>query len=164
MADIILLCGKVCSGKTHYANNIKQRYNAVILSCDELMLDLFEEQLGSKHNVTLNKVKQYLYQLADQIVLTDTYVILDFGFWTLSERQHIKQYYAERGITTELHYVSVQPEVWMYNMEQRNRSLHHAKVKSYFIDENMIQLFSDAFEEPDRDEIDVLVDNSWLKQ
>lgn len=163
MAKIILLCGKICSGKSTYANNIKQRYNAVILSCDELMLGLFDEQLGDNHHNILNKVKNYLYQLAEQIVITDTNVILDFGFWTLSERQNIKQYYAEKGIITELHYVRVQPEVWLYNIEKRNGSSHDTKVKSYYIDENMKQLFSKMFEEPGSGEIDILFDNSLLK-
>lgn len=159
MAKIILLCGKICSGKSTYANNIKQRYNAVILSCDELMLGLFEEQLGDNHSIILHKVQNYLYQLAEQIVIANTKVILDFGFWTHSERQNIKQYYAERGIITELHYIRVQPEVWLFNIEKRNGSLLNMKVKSYYIDENMKQLFSEQFEEPDSCEIDILFDN-----
>lgn len=162
MAKIILLCGKVCSGKSHYANHIKEKYNAVILSCDELMLELFEEQLGEHHNMISNKVKNYLYQLADQIVLANTNVILDFGFWTRSERQSIKQYFAEKGIETELHYIRVQPEVWLFNIEKRNGSRHDSKVKSYYIDQNMKQLFSERFEEPDHGEIDILFDNAWI--
>ena len=34
MPKIIALCGKICSGKTFYANKIKERGNAVILSTD----------------------------------------------------------------------------------------------------------------------------------
>ena len=32
MARIILICGKICSGKTYYARQLKEKYNAVILS------------------------------------------------------------------------------------------------------------------------------------
>lgn len=42
MDEIILLCGKICSGKSTDANKNKIKYNAVILSCDELMLELFD--------------------------------------------------------------------------------------------------------------------------
>lgn len=143
-----------------YANNIKQRYNAVILSCDELMLELFDEQLGDKHSLILNKVKHYLYQLAEQIVITGTNVILDYGFWTLSERQSVKQYFSEKGIITELHYVRVQPELWLLNIKKRNESSHDTK--SYYIDENMKKLFLETFEEPSSEEIDLLFDNSLL--
>jgi predicted kinase len=159
MAKIILLCGKVCSGKSTYAKRIKPKYNAVVLSCDELMLELFDEQLGDKHRIVLQKVKKYLYKLAGQIVKTDTNVILDFGFWTCSEREEIKSYYLDKGIETELHYVKVLQDVWISNLEKRNKSMQTAKERSYYIDENMKQLLSKQFEEPNSDEIDVLFYN-----
>ncbi len=36
MAKIIAICGKICCGKTYYANQIKEKEKAIILSCDEL--------------------------------------------------------------------------------------------------------------------------------
>ena len=159
MAKIILLCGKICSGKSTYANKIKLQYNAVILSCDELMLELFEEKLGDNHRIVLQKVQTYLYQLAEKIVIANTNVILDFGFWTHFERQKIKLYYANKGIKTELHYVRVLPEVWLCNIEKRNKNVQNENERSYYIDENMKQLFTEQFEEPDSDELDILVDN-----
>lgn len=45
MAKIIAICGKICCGKTYYANQIKEKENAVILSCDELTKDLFDNDL-----------------------------------------------------------------------------------------------------------------------
>ena len=32
MAKVIAICGKICSGKTYYANKIKGKENAVVLS------------------------------------------------------------------------------------------------------------------------------------
>ena len=40
MAKIIVICGKICCGKSYYANQIKEKENAVILSCDELTKDI----------------------------------------------------------------------------------------------------------------------------
>ncbi|MCX7772405.1 MAG: ATP-binding protein [Clostridia bacterium] len=160
MAKIVLLCGKICSGKSTYANQIKQKYNAVVLSCDKLMLELFEEQLGDKHRMILEKVKSYLYQLAEQIVAANTNVILDFGFWTHSERQSLKQYFAGKGIETELHYIRVSQEAWCGNIEKRNESLKNGETQDYYIDENMKQLFNEQFQEPDDHEIDILYEKS----
>lgn len=50
MAKIIAICGKICCGKTYYANQIKEKEKAVILSCDELTKDLFDNDLGEKHD------------------------------------------------------------------------------------------------------------------
>lgn len=159
MAKIIMLCGKICSGKSTYASIIKQKYNAVILSCDELMLNLFPEQLGDNHAVVLHNVQGYLYKLAEQIIETNTNVILDFGFWRRSERQEIKEYFTHKGIETELHYVRVLPEQWLRNIEERNKSLKSGNGKGYYIDENMKKLFSEQFQEPGDDEIDILYDS-----
>lgn len=46
MAKVIAICGKICSGKTLYSNQIKGKENAVLLSCDELTKDLFNNDLG----------------------------------------------------------------------------------------------------------------------
>lgn len=40
MAKIIVICGKICCGKSYYANQIKEKENTVILSCDELTKDI----------------------------------------------------------------------------------------------------------------------------
>jgi len=159
MAKIILLCGKVCSGKSTYANKIRLQYNAIILSCDELMLQLFDEQLGDNHEVVLQNVQNYLYQLAEQIVIANTNVILDFGFWTRSERSKIKMYYDDKGIETELHYIKIVPSDWLCNIDKRNKNLRKYKNKNYYMDDNMKQLFSEQFQEPDSDEIDILFEN-----
>ena len=46
MARIILICGKICSGKTYYARQLKEKYNAVILSTDEATYDLINNEQG----------------------------------------------------------------------------------------------------------------------
>lgn len=43
---IIAICGKICSGKTYYANQIKDKENAVVLSTDEVTYDLIDNEQG----------------------------------------------------------------------------------------------------------------------
>lgn len=45
MSKVILICGKIGSGKTTYANKLVKQLNAVNISQDELMLDLFSAEL-----------------------------------------------------------------------------------------------------------------------
>lgn len=146
MSEVSLICGKICSGKTTFAEKLKAEQNAVILSCDEIMLGLFDEQLGDRHEYVLNKVKKYLIKLSEQIVASGTNVILDWGFWTASERNSIRSYYSELGINTKLYYVKVDDKLWKERIEKRN-SLNDQS--SYFVDDNLISLVNDKFEEPD---------------
>ena len=36
MSKVILICGKICGGKSYYAKHLKEQHNAVILSTDEV--------------------------------------------------------------------------------------------------------------------------------
>ena len=59
MPKVIMICGKICSGKTTYANKIKSTNHAVILSVDEIMLALFGQNVDGEY---VSKVKSYLYK------------------------------------------------------------------------------------------------------
>ena len=48
MPKVLIMCGKICSGKSTYAEKLKFENKAVILSVDELTLALFENQAGEK--------------------------------------------------------------------------------------------------------------------
>ena len=41
MAKVILICGKICSGKSTYAQQLRRENRAVVLSIDEVMLAFF---------------------------------------------------------------------------------------------------------------------------
>lgn len=155
MAKIILICGKVCSGKSTYANKVKQDCNAVILSCDEITLGLFDGQLGEKHDDVLNKVKSYLYKKAEEIVAAGTNVILDFGFWSSLERRNITKVFIDKGIEIEWHYVEVTEEIWRSNIQKRNHMIKQGLCMDYYIDKNLLEKSSRQFEAPTHEEIDV---------
>ena len=45
MGKVILICGKMGSGKTTYAGKLAVKLNAVIIAHDEIMLGLFGGEL-----------------------------------------------------------------------------------------------------------------------
>lgn len=160
MAKIIMLCGKVCSGKTTYAKKLKKEYHAAALSCDDFMLRLFEECPGEKiHNEMLAKIKGYFYELAEQMTAENINVIFDFGFWTRSEREKIRAYFQDKGIEIELHYISISHDVWEENIIRRNKAITENGERSYYMDDYKREHFAGMFEEPSPDEIDVLYEN-----
>ena len=81
MAKIIAICGKICCGKTYYANQLKESEKAVILSCDELTKDLFDNNLGEKHDEMALRIWSYFKKKISRIGKRRLY--RDFGLGIL---------------------------------------------------------------------------------
>lgn len=79
---MILICGKICSGKSRYAKQILNKNNAVVLSCDEMVQTIFDKQLGENHDEVLLNIKRYLLNKSVHIIKAGCDVILDWGFWS----------------------------------------------------------------------------------
>ena len=51
MGKVILLCGKICSGKSYYSKNLKETVNAVIISPDEVTYELINNEQGEFYDI-----------------------------------------------------------------------------------------------------------------
>ena len=160
MAKVILICGKICSGKTTYAKNLVKETNAVILSVDEITLALFGQHLGEKHDEIVEKTEKFLLKKSIEILSIGVNVILDWGFWSRKGRKKITKYFADFGIKIEWHYVDVDDETWQKNVNKRNNNINNME-NFYYIDDNIAKKFWDLFEEPLRNEMDFWHKNDW---
>jgi len=158
LAKVILICGKICSGKTKYAKSIMNKTNAVILSVDEITLALFGQHLGEKHDEITGKTEKYLLKKAAEIISIDVNVILDWGFWTYKTRKFVTDYFKELNINIEWHYVDIDNKTWYKNVQKRNKDIENNTGNAYFIDDSLAKKFWDLFEEPKPNEMDV-----WYK-
>lgn len=157
MASIYLLCGQIASGKTTYAQLLKQKEPAIILSCDDLMLTLFDSCLGPRHDEVYHKCSDYFYQLALQIIETNVSVILDLGYWTAAQRLHAKNFFKERGLIPKLYYFDVPYQQRMAQLKERNALLHHSTTRVYIIESELLERLDAKFEKPTPNEVDVLI-------
>jgi len=157
MAKVFLICGKICSGKTTYAEKLAKKESGVILSSDELMLSLFDPLLGEKHDEISRRANAYLMELAVKIAQAGTSVILDWGFWTHGGRLEATAFFREKGVECEWHYVRVSDEQWERNIEKRNAEVLAGTVQAYFVDEGLKNKLLSRFEEPDHTEIGVTI-------
>lgn len=82
MAKCIMICGRICSGKSTYAMSLWKENDAIILSIDELMLSLFGKDVGEQHDAYVAKTEKYLLEKSLQIIEVGVNVIFDWGFWT----------------------------------------------------------------------------------
>lgn len=157
MAKVILICGKICSGKSTYSEQIRAKNNAVLLSVDEVMLALFEQNVGDKHDEYAKNTQNFLFKKSVELIKAGVNVILDWGFWRRTDRDFAKDFYQSRDIECEMHYIDISDEEWKKRLEKRNQSVLAGETSAYFVDENLAKKFESIFEMPQKDEIDVWV-------
>lgn len=153
MAKVIMVCGKICSGKSTYAERLRRENDAVLLSIDEIMLAMFGQYVGEY----VAHTEKYLYGKSLEIVGSGINIVLDWGVWTKAERAEAREFYKSRGIDYELHYIDVSDEVWRERINKRNSAISNGRLDAYYIDENLAAKFGAIFEPPDDEEIDVRI-------
>lgn len=156
MAKVILICGKICSGKTYYARELKNSLNAVILSTDEATFDLINNEQGEFYNIFVQRVNGYLKKKACEIVKAGANVILDWGFWTREERREITDFFRKSEITIQWHYIDIDNALWEKQINERNKRIQKGRGGSdFYLDEGLKAKLLSKFEAPEPEEIDV---------
>lgn len=158
-AKVILICGKICSGKSFYAERLRKKHGAVMLSVDEITLSLFGQHIGEKHDEICERTQKYLFEKSLEIIEIGTDVILDWGFWQREDREYAREFYKSRGVPCEFHYVYISDEAWKRNLAERNAAVSAGKTAAYFVDDNLAAKFERMFETPDKSEMDVRYEN-----
>ena len=157
MADVIMLCGKICSGKSTYAKKISKEHKAVILSVDEITLALLGRDGGNKLDEYVGKLEAYLFDKSVEIVGTGINIVLDWGLWKRSEREYAKKFYSSRGIKCEIHYIEITDDEWERRINKRNADISAGSVDAYCVDDGLKAKFVKMFEPPEKNEPDVYV-------
>lgn len=155
MAKVVLVCGKICSGKSYYASNLKNDINAVVFSCDEFVRDIFPYDLGEQHDEIISRVKLYLHKKTSEAVKAGTNVILEFGFWSSKERKKVSGFYTNMNVPFEWHYIDISDDDWMKNITERNKLVNEGLSKEYYLDDGLTNKFVSLFEKPSKQEMTV---------
>ncbi len=141
--------------KNHLCKADYERKKAVHLSCDEITLALFGQNIGEKHDEIVERTIEYLYRKSLEILAIGVTVILDFGFWQKEDREKATLFYTQHNVTPEWHYIDVENSVWRRNIKNRNAEILNNDMNDYYIDEPLAEKFGKFFEPPSKDEIDV---------
>lgn len=159
MAKVMLICGKICSGKTYLAEKLKEKYNAVILSTDEVTYDLINNEQGEFYDEFALKVNIYLNKKAAEIVKAGANVILDWGFYIKESRRKETEYFTSKGIDVQWYYVDIDDETWEKNIQERNKRIEDGNGGyNFYVTDGLKKKVLSLFETPTKDEIDV-----WYK-
>lgn len=157
MAKAFLICGKICCGKSTYAERLRAENKAVLLSVDEIMLAVFGPYAGDKHDEYTEKIQNYFFQKSVEIIKSGMSVILDWGFWSRCKRLAAREFYTAQGIECEFYYIDISDEVWKERIARRNELVLKGENSAYLIDENLMEKFVGLFEPPAESEIDIWV-------
>ena len=152
MAKVILLCGRICSGKTTLARKLRAESKAVLLSVDEVMLAIFGTDAGTRHDEYAARVRKLLYEKSVELVEAGADVILDWGFWRRSDRDWARRFYGERNIPWEFRYLDPDREVRERWIALRNEEVLRGDTDAYYVDEGLLNKMEAQFEEPGPDE------------
>lgn len=161
MAKVIMLCGKIASGKSVYAKALCDRDRIVLLSVDELILSILGSELGERHDEIAERVQTYLFKKSLEMIRAGSDVLLDWNLGTKARRRAARTFYESRGIACEAHYIDVPDEVWHRNIEIRNRAVFEGNANAYCMDEGLMRKLEALFEAPEKTEIDVWYVNDW---
>ena len=156
MAKVHLICGKICSGKTYFCNQLMHETQAVVLSCDERMLAMRPDGLfGDQHEIIAAKVQQELLEESLKLTEQGVSVILEWGFWTKADRRKMTAFYREKGRDIIWHYIDVSDEQWLKNIAHRNAAVRRGEEKAYVVDEALKAKLERCFEPPAPEEMDL---------
>lgn len=147
---IILLIGKLCSGKSTYARSLP---GTVLISCDQLMQTMFPGGCGEHHDMLAARARQYLFRLARQCTQGGATPVIDFGFWTPAMRREATE--ALAGFELDWRYLSVGDDEWQRRITKRNAAIlaGQADPTDYYVDEGLLAKVNVLFIPPTVDEL-----------
>lgn len=151
---ITILCGKVAAGKSFLAREAEQN-GALVLSCDELMLTVFDHCLGEAHNRTAAKCLHYLFSVAERAAHLGLDVWVDYGFWLRSERDAARTYFRQAGLPFRILLVTAPDALRRQRLSARNEMLRHAPGRVYLIEGGLLDRLDSAWEPIAPDEQDI---------
>lgn len=156
MAKVILLCGKLCAGKTTYARQLARSGRAVFLSTDPLMARLYAGPCGEEYHAALAKTQAYLLGVAADIAAAGVDVVFEGAAWLRADRLKATAFFRARGVASEWHLIEVPAETQNARIEARNREIRAGKSDATYVDEALFRRCEENYEPPLPGEMDVI--------
>ncbi len=151
-ATLHLICGLPCAGKTTLARQLEQEYAALRLTPDEWHTRLFGHDVEeAEHSARHALIEAMLWDIAARVLTLGVNVILDFGFWSQSEREDYRSRAARLDASSEIHFLDVPEAVLLQRLATRNAQLPQGAV---FIPEAKLKEWIRMFQPPTQAELE----------
>lgn len=78
------------------------------------------------------------------------------------DRQDVREYFKNKGIDVEIHYIHISDELWKKQIQERNKRVLEGNGGSdFYLDDGLMNKLLSKFEEPTKDEVDVWYENKY---
>jgi predicted kinase len=151
MATLFLMCGLPGSGKTTLAKQIESERDALRLTPDEWIARLFGQSLTPPAlDWCRDPVESVQWEVAARTLSLGINVILDFGFWSRTEREEFRARAAALGAGSEIYFLDVPRAELSARLAARNVELPPG---TFHVTETQLDAWWQVFEPPTPDEL-----------
>ena len=146
-ATLHLICGLPGSGKSTLAQKLERETSALRFNPDSWLMKIVGTGNDERARTAIESIQ---WDIAQKAISLGIDVILEFGFWSRTERDDYKKIARKLGAKTKLHYLDVPTVELKLRIEKRNSSL---PADGFFVDPNLIDDWAKSFEAPTADEL-----------
>ena len=121
-AVLYFMCGKMGSGKSTLAKSLVSANDAVLLSEDALLRDLYPREITDLNSYVSysGRLKQALSSHICSLLRLGISVVLDFPANTVEQRAWLRELIHSSGAAHELHFVDVPDDTCKKQLRARN--------------------------------------------
>ena len=151
MATLILICGLPGAGKTSFARQLEAERGALRLTPDEWITRIFGPNPSREVlDGARDPIEALQWGVAAQALQSGLDVILDFGFWSRSEREDFRSRAVDLGAASEVHFLDASHHVLATRLAARNAD---PPPNTFRVSEEQLEEWARLFEPPTWDEL-----------
>ncbi len=140
-------CGKMAAGKSTMAAKLAQTHNAILLSEDDWLGQLYPEEIKvfDDYIKYSARLKPLLKMHVQNLLLSGLSVVMDFPGNTKNQRRWFKGIVSEFRLSHQLHYLERSDETCITQLKERSKKL---PVGSAFTTEEEFYAVNQYFQPP----------------
>lgn len=145
-----LLCGKIASGKSTFADQLIQSEQGIIISEDQWLARLFSNELSSMQDYVSysDRLRAAMEPHILSLLQNNQTIILDFAANTKKQRAWMRSIIEQANCSHILHFLNVADEVCLERLKERNAKGEH----DFQASEEQFHQFNAYFTPPSEDE------------